>query len=62
MYLQSKGDPNTESFLQWKKEVPSFSSVTVCLHLLLYHSRSSLIPLVSYAVPEYPEELSLCEL
>ncbi|XP_071523164.1 LOW QUALITY PROTEIN: uncharacterized protein [Panulirus ornatus] len=59
LHLQSKGVPNTESMIHWKKEIPSFSNITICLHLFLYHGRSSTTPLLSYSVPEYPDELSL---
>ncbi|XP_042237656.1 uncharacterized protein LOC121876535 [Homarus americanus] len=57
VYLQSQGVSNNKSFVQWKKSVPTLSTLTVCLHLYLLHTRSNLMPLLSYSVPEFPDEL-----
>ncbi|XP_045611201.2 LOW QUALITY PROTEIN: uncharacterized protein [Procambarus clarkii] len=57
VYLQSQGVPSTDSFVRWVKPVPTLSTLTVCFHLRLLHSRSILMPLLSYSVPEFPDEL-----
>ncbi|XP_053626447.2 uncharacterized protein [Cherax quadricarinatus] len=57
VHLQSKGVPSIDSFVQWMKPVPTLSTITVCLHLHLFHWRSHQMPLLSYSVPEFPDEL-----
>lgn len=61
MYLQANGVPSIGSYLQWKEEVPTLASVTVCFHFYIQHVRSRVTPLLSYSVPSFQDELLLCK-
>ncbi|KAL7634846.1 UNVERIFIED_CONTAM: hypothetical protein RMT77_015223 [Armadillidium vulgare] len=59
IYFQSDGIPSIESYAVCKETLPVLDRLSLCLHAFFIHIRGDKIPLLSYAVEDNPEEISI---